>query len=165
MTERLIHRLLIAMAILWFAPVERASHVIAQEKSLAEMMTRIPAKSPAEAKASFELQHGFSLELVAAEPLVADPIDAAFDDRNRMYVVEMSDYPFLPAQRAQKYLDQRLESWSRIRLLTDTDGDGQMDKSTIFADKLRWAQSVCCSKGGVYVLAHSQPLFHDRHRR
>ncbi|MBS0203812.1 MAG: c-type cytochrome [Planctomycetes bacterium] len=125
----------------------------AEEKPLAELLPRIPPQAPEVAPKTFELQHGFSLELVAAEPLVADPIDAAFDEQNRMYVVEMSDYPFLPEQRVQKYKEQRPESWSRIRLLTDTNHDGQMDKSTVFADKLRWAQSVCCSKGGVYVLA------------
>jgi putative membrane-bound dehydrogenase-like protein len=123
------------------------------ERPLGELLPRIPPKSPEEAAKSFQLQHGFTLELVAAEPLVADPIDAAFDEQNRLYVVEMSDYPFLPEQRVQKYKDQRAESWSRIRLLSDTNGDGQMDKSVVFADKLRWAQSVCCSKGGVYVLS------------
>ena len=73
----------------------------AEEKPLAELLPRIPSKSPEEALKTFELQHGFTLELVAGEPLVADPIDAAFDERNRMYVVEMSDYPFLPEQRVQ----------------------------------------------------------------
>lgn len=130
-----------------------SSATTAEDKPLAELMPRIPSKTPEEALSTFKLQHGFSLELVAAEPLVADPIDAAFDERNRMYVVEMSDYPFLPEQRVQKYKDQRAESWSRIRLLTDTNGDGTMDQSSVFADKLRWAQSVCCAKGGVYVLA------------
>ena len=125
----------------------------AQEKTLAELLPRIPAKSPEEAIQTFELQNGFTLELVASEPLIANPIDAAFDESNRMYVVEMCDYPFLPDQREQKYRDQRAESWSRIRLLTDTDRDGRYDRSVVFADKLRWAQSVCCSKGGVYVLA------------
>ncbi len=131
----------------------------ANSKGLAELMQRIPGKSPEEELKTFKLQHGFTLELVAAEPDVVDPIDAAFDERGRMYVVEMSDYPFLPEQRAQKYKDQRAESWSRIRLLTDSNGDGRMDKSIVFADKLRWAQSVCCSKGGVYVLASGSLFF------
>ena len=130
-----------------------------QEKPLAEAMTRIPGKTPDEELKTFKLQHGFTLELVAAEPDVVDPIDAAFDERGRMYVVEMSDYPFLPEQRVQKYKDQRAESWSRVRLLTDRDGDGRMDHSVVFADKLRWAQSVCCSKGGVYVLASGSLFF------
>ena len=136
-----------------------ASTLVAQEKPLAELMTRIPGKTPEEELKTFKLQHGFTLELVAAEPDVVDPIDAAFDERGRMYVVEMSDYPFLPEQRVQKYKDQRAETWSRIRLLTDKDGDGRMDHSVVFADKLRWGQSVCCSKGGVYVLASGSLFF------
>ncbi len=143
----------------WFAP----SLVIAQDTAatpgLAEQMPRIPGKTPEEELKTFKLQHGFTLELVAAEPDVVDPIDAAFDERGRMYVVEMSDYPFLPEQRAQEYKDQRPETWSSIRLLTDKDGDGRMDHSVVFADKLRWAQSVCCSKGGVYVLASGSLFF------
>src|SRR5690606_24539517 len=127
--------------------------VQAEDKPLAELLPRIPSKPPEEALQTFQLQRGFSLERVASEPLVADPIDAAFDERNRMYVVEMSDYPFLPEQRSEQYKRQRAESYSRIRLLSDTDGDGRMDQSVVFADKLRWAQSVCCSRGGVYVLA------------
>lgn len=153
MTARPMNWTLVAVALIVGAMLPTSAMFAAEPKPLAEQMPRIPAKSPEQALQSFELQNGFTLELVASEPQVANPIDAAFDDRNRMYVVEMCDYPFLPEQRVQKYKDQRAESWSRIRLLADTDGDGRMDQSTIFADKLRWAQSVCCAKGGVYVLA------------
>ena len=130
-----------------------AGTVLADERNLFEQMPRIPPKSPAEALKSFKLERGFSMELVAAEPDVTDPIDAAFDERGRMFVVEMNDYPFLPEQRVQKYKDQRPETWGRIRLLTDIDNDGRMDKSVVFADQLRWPQSVCCSHGGAYVIA------------
>ena len=131
----------------------------ADEPNLAEQMPRIPARSPAEALKSFQLQRGFSLQLVASEPVVTDPIDAAFDDQGRMFVVEMNDYPFLPEQRVQKYQDQRPETWGRIRLLTDSDHDGRMDHGVVFADNLRWPQSVCCARGGVYVIAPPHLLF------
>ena len=143
---RLVHSLIVIMTVF-------CSELSAEEKSLAELMPRIPSKSVTEALESFKLQHGFSMQLVASEPDVVDPIDAAFDARGRMYVVEMNDYPFLPEQRVQKYRDQRSESWGRVRLLTDTDGDGRMDKSVVFADKLRWPQSVCCSQGGVFIIS------------
>ena len=130
-----------------------ASTLHGEEKNLAELMPRIPSKSPADALKSFKLERGFGMELVASEPNVTDPIDAAFDEDGRMFVVEMNDYPFLPEQRVQKYKDQRPETWGRIRLLTDTDNDGLMDKSVVFADKLRWPQSVCCARGGIYVIS------------
>ncbi len=135
------------------ALVLMAGAVQGEEKSLAELMPRIPFKSPTEALKSFKLERGFGMELVASEPDVTDPIDAAFDEDGRMFVVEMNDYPFLPDQRVQKYKDQRPETWGRIRLLTDTDNDGRMDKSIVFADRLRWPQSVCCARGGIYVIS------------
>ncbi len=147
-------RVAIVSALLVFA-----AGVSAAEKDLAEQMPRIPPKTPDEALASFKLERGFSMQLVACEPDVTDPIDAAFDEQGRMFVVEMNDYPFLPEQRVQKYLDQRAETWGKIRLLTDTDNDGRMDKSVVFADRLRWPQSVCCSKSGVYVIAPPHLLF------
>lgn len=130
-----------------------ASGLSAEEKSLAEQLPRIPPQSPQEAQATFEIQRGFRLELVAAEPDVVDPIDAAFDEDGRMYVVEMRDYPFQPQQRAAKYVARQPELFGSIRLLEDADGDGKMDRSVVFADKLRWPQSVCCYRGGVFVLA------------
>jgi len=125
----------------------------AEPDSLAASLPRIAPHAPAEALSTFRLQQGFSLELVAHEPDVADPIDAAFDADGRMYVVEMRDYPFLPEQRPEKYVARQPERFGSIRLLEDTDGDGRMDKSTVFADRLTWPQSVCCYKGGVFVIA------------
>lgn len=125
----------------------------ADAPNLAEQLPRIPPHKPADALSTFRLQQGFSLELVASEPEVVDPIDAAFDADGRMYVVEMRDYPFLQAQRPEKYLKRQPERSGTVRLLEDTDGDGRMDKSTVFADRLVWPQSVCCYDGGIFVIA------------
>lgn len=125
----------------------------AEPDSLAAQLPRIAPHEPSETLSTFRLQQGFSLELVAQEPAVADPIDAAFDADGRMYVVEMRDYPFLPEQRPDKYVERQPERFGSIRLLEDTNGDGRMDKSTVFADRLTWPQSVCCYKGGVFVIA------------
>lgn len=129
------------------------------EKPLDQLLTRIPGKSVDEAMKSFAVQRGFHLEVVAAEPDVVDPIDAAFDENGRMYVVEMHDYPFLPEQRPEKDRQREPQTWGRIRLLEDVNDDGRMDRSTIFADELRWPQSVCCYDGGVFVISTPHLLY------
>ena len=48
------------------------------------LLPRVPPKSPAEALASFEVATGFRIELVAAEPLVVDPVAMAFDEQGRL---------------------------------------------------------------------------------
>jgi len=136
-----------------FAGSIQAQGKLPDEKPLEKLLPRIAAKTLDEALQAITVQNGFHLEVVAAEPDVTDPIDVAFDERGRMYVVEMHDYPFLPEQRPQKYKDRESETWGRIRLLEDRDDDGKMDHSTIFADKLRWPQSVCCYDGGVFVIS------------
>jgi putative membrane-bound dehydrogenase-like protein len=85
------------------------------------------------------------MELVAAEPLVASPVAAAFDEDGNLFVCEMRDYPYKPGAGKQPL--------GRIRLLRDTDGDGVFDTSTVFADNLLWAAGVVPWKGGVFVAA------------
>ena len=118
-----------------------------------EDLPRIPATEPQDTIGTFRLSGGFELELVAAEPLVSDPVDACFDEHGRMYVAEMHGYPFShePTKLNPKgggKLDAGI-----IRMLEDTDGDGRMDRSVVFVDKISWPTSVCCYDGGVFVTA------------
>lgn len=98
--------------------------------------------APEDAVKTFTTRPGFNIELVAAEPLVADPMAMDFDENGVMYVVEMRYYPFI---------DTTGEKLSRIKRLVDTDGDGEFDQSTIFVDKLRFPTAVICYDGGVFV--------------
>jgi len=91
------------------------------------------------ALASFQVMEGFRVELVAAEPLVQDPVAMEVDERGRLYVVEMPGYP----------LD--LSRSGRIKLLKDTNGDGYPDKSVIFADSLTLPNGIMRWKKGVIV--------------
>src|SRR5580704_3587009 len=122
-------------------------------KSLADELPRIPPVEPAKSLATFQVEHGFRLELVAAEPLIASPVDACFDENGRMYVAEMRDYPFSWEPTKLNPKGGGKKHAGTVRLLEDTDGDGKFDKSTIFADKIDWPTSVCCYRGGVFVLA------------
>ena len=92
------------------------------------------------------------VELVAAEPLVFDPVAIAFDHRGRMFVAEYRDYPTGP----EKETDLPL---SRIVMLEDTDHDGRMDRRTVFADHLNFVHSLMAYKGGILVAPHDRILF------
>lgn len=114
----------------------------------ADGFPRVPPTPPEKAEATFQTLHGFRMELIAAEPLVASPVDLAYDEDGRAYVVEMRDYPYPEEKNAEPKVFP-----GTVRLLQDTDGDGKFDKSTVFADQLAWPTSVCCYKGGVFVAA------------
>lgn len=75
----------------------------------------------------------------------------AWDENGGIYVAEMLDYPFDP--------EEGEEPRSRIRFLEDTDGDGVVDESTIFADKLLQVTSVLPWNGGILATAAPQILF------
>jgi len=109
---------------------------------------RVAPTPPEKAEGTFEVLHGFRMELIAAEPLVASPVDLAYDEDGRAYVVEMRDYPFPEEKNAAPS-----EFPGTVRLLEDGNGDGKFDKATMFADQLAWPTSVCCYRGGVFVAA------------
>lgn len=92
--------------------------------------------------ALFQIKPGFRIELVAAEPMVESPVALAFDERGRLFVAEMRDYP-----------DRRGEHplVGRIRMLEDTNGSGTYNSSTIYADDLAWPSALACYGGGVFV--------------
>lgn len=123
------------------------------EKSLKEELPRIPAVPYDKTMATFVLQQGFKLEMVAHEPDVMDPVDACFDENGRMYVAEMRDYPYSPEPRPMCPEGRGREKAASVRLLEDTDADGVFDRSTLFADKLEWVTSVACYRGGIFVAA------------
>ncbi|WP_417389817.1 PVC-type heme-binding CxxCH protein [Gimesia sp.] len=103
-------------------------------------MPRILPRSPEEALKSFKIHPDFEIQLVAAEPLVRDPVAMCFDARGRAYVVEMPEYN-----------DANQEGYSSVKLLEDTDGDGRFDKSYPFLSGLTLPTAVFCYKGGVFV--------------
>src|SRR5712671_8112954 len=103
-------------------------------------LPRVPPTEPKDAIKTFTVKEGFKIELAAAEPLVVDPVAMAFDEQGRLFVVEMRDYS-----------ERREERLGRIRMLTDTDGDGKFDKATIYADNLPWPTAVICWNGGIFV--------------
>lgn len=122
-------------------------------KVTAKDMPRIPHTEADEALKTFRLAAGFQLEVVATEPLVSDPVAACFDEFGRMFVAEMHGYPFSQEPTRLNPSGGGKKDAGIIRLLEDTNGDGRMDSSVVFADQLSWPTSVCCYNGGIFVLA------------
>jgi putative membrane-bound dehydrogenase-like protein len=120
----------------------------AGDDDLADQLPRLKPTEPAEAIATFRVHEGFRLDLVAAEPLVTDPVAACFDEHGRLYVVEMRGYPYpedVPT--------------GRVVRLEDRDGDGRFDASTVFLDGLSWPTGVVPYRGGVFVAVAPDILY------
>lgn len=113
-----------------------------------------PPKRPEESARDMRAAAGWQVSLVAAEPLVQDPVFVDWDEHGRMWVVEMGDYPFAPGEKTKdgsvgqaKVSD--LQS-GRIKILTDEDGDGVYDKAVTFLDGLLHPTGLAFWKGGVF---------------
>jgi glucose/arabinose dehydrogenase len=105
----------------------------------------VPLLSPEDEITTMHLQPGFHMEVVAAEPMVEHPVQISWDPDGRLYVVEMRGYmPNIPGE------GEDLPT-GRISLLEDTDGDGRMDKSTVYWDKLVMPRTVQAVRDGVLV--------------
>ncbi|MGB0952932.1 MAG: PVC-type heme-binding CxxCH protein [Planctomycetota bacterium] len=103
--------------------------------------------------ATFRLPAGYAIEAVAAEPLVGDPVDVAWDARGRMWVVEMTSL-----MRNADGSDE-LEPDCSIAILSDTDEDGVYDKREVFLDGLVLPRSVCFVPNGVVAILPPQIVF------
>ena len=82
----------------------------------------------------FELHPELRIELAAAEPQVIDPIEVRFDERGRMWVVEMHDYPNGPAEGER--------GTSLVKMLEDRDGDGYFETATTLIENLLFATGL-----------------------
>ena len=107
---------------------------------------RSEPQPPDAALRSLRVSEPFRVELVAAEPLVADPVNLAFGADGRLWVVEMGDYP--EGQRG-----------GRVKYLEDTDGDGRFDTATTFLSDLAFPTGVYPWRDGVLVSAAPDILF------
>ena len=104
-----------------------------------------PVHTPEQESARFTAQPGYRLELVAAEPLVQDPVAIEFDADGRMWVVEMRAYmPNLQGTGEDRPV-------GRIVVLDDTNDDGRMDTKTVFMDSLVMPRAVKVLSQGVLV--------------
>jgi putative heme-binding domain-containing protein len=108
-----------------------------------------PPLSPDEAMKKMVLPEGFSVELVAGEPDIVNPVAMTFDEQGRIWITESLEYPRLEGGTGR----------DRIKILEDTDGDGKADKFTIFAEGLNIPSGIAVGYGGVWVANAPDILF------
>lgn len=106
-------------------------------------------RDPRNALSTFSLADGFTIELIASEPLVEDPVAMEVDENGSIYVVEMHGYP----------LDK--SGTGIIKVLSDSDGDGRPDKSEIFADGLVLPTGIMRWKQGIVVIDTPDVLYFE----
>ena len=116
-----------------------------------ELPPPTPASSPGDELKAFKPAEGFAVNLFASEKLgVANPLTIRWDAKGRMYVACTWSYPHLKPGEIPN---------DKIIQLTDTDGDGQADRSTVFADGLNIPTGLETADGGVYVGQATDLLF------
>lgn len=86
--------------------------------------------SPLESKKKIQLPPGFTVELVASEPMIKDPVAMAWDGNGNLYVIQMNSF-MMDARGTDQY-----QPISQIVKLEDVNWGGIADRSTIFIDSL-----------------------------
>src|SRR6266849_975706 len=125
--------------LLWIGPV------LAQRD-----LTKIPDPDPELERQSFQVAEGFEVNLFAADPLLAKPIQMNFDAAGRLWVACSEAYPqIVPGQKPN----------DKIIILEDRAGKGRADLVTVFAEGLLIPTGVEPGDGGAYV-ADSTDLVH-----
>lgn len=104
-----------------------------------------PPKSPADELATFQLEPGLKIQLVAAEPMVQDPVVITFDEDGRLWVVEMRGFMTTIDGKEER------ERIGRVSVLEDTNGDGLMDVSKVYLDSLILPRALALVPGGALV--------------
>jgi mono/diheme cytochrome c family protein/glucose/arabinose dehydrogenase len=106
---------------------------------------KAPVLSPGDEQKTLVLPPGYRIELVASEPLVVDPIAIDFDADGRMWVLEMPGFMSGPGGANTR------DPINNVVVLEDTDGDGRVDKRTVFAEKLVLPRALKVLDSGVLV--------------
>lgn len=132
-----------------FAAVVVETPALAQRVPRGQDSPPGPALSPAEALKKMTVPEGFSVEIVAAEPDLVNPVAMTFDERGRIWVTESLEYPRREPGPGR----------DRVKILEDTDQDGRVDKTTIFLERLNIPSGIAVGYGGVWVANAPDILF------
>jgi mono/diheme cytochrome c family protein/glucose/arabinose dehydrogenase len=104
-----------------------------------------PVISPTQAIKMMQVEEGFEVKLVAAEPLVSTPVALTFDNRDRIWVVEMTGY--MPDTVGTGEDNPN----GKIVILEDKNNDGVADERKVFLDSLVLPRAICLIEDGILV--------------
>ncbi len=144
--------------------------ILRRVHEMSENTGKLGPFSPEDSLGLLTVPDGFTVELVAAEPLIRDPVKFALGADGCLWVVEMGDYPNgnpdATDSRGNNRADDRPDKqlWDgppggRIKRLTDTDGDGSYDEADTFLDGLTFPTGVFPWRDGVVVAAAPEIFF------
>lgn len=119
--------------------------VMAREEYAPKNIT-YKALTPAASIKTMEIPEGFKIQVVASEPMVQEPVSFAFDADGALYVCEWLTY------MQDEHGKNQLAPLSRVVKLVDTNGDGKMDKRTVFIDKVILPRNVLPLEDKVLVI-------------
>jgi putative heme-binding domain-containing protein len=112
-------------------------------------LKEIPPVDPEVERATFVLPEGFEVNLFAADPKIAKPIQMNFDPQGRLWLVSSEVYPHIvPGAPAT----------DKVLVLEDQNGDGASDATHVFAEGLLIPTGVAPGDGGCYVGASTELL-------
>jgi putative membrane-bound dehydrogenase-like protein len=136
--------------------------------------------TPEEAVKRMQVPEGFTVKLVACEPMIRQPLSVDFDERGRIWVLQYLQYPTPAGLKAVKQ-DQYLRTvWDRvpepppkgpkgldrITICFDPDENGRYQQSKDFVAGLNLATGFCVGRGGVFVVQPPYLLFYsDKNHR
>ena len=125
-----------------------------------------PPTPPEEAVKRFKVRSDVAIDLMAAEPVIEQPLYASWDSKGRMWVMQYRQYQFPAGLKIVSY-DQHLRAKfdkvplppprgekgaDKVTVLEDTDGDGSFDKHTDVITGLNIASAVITGRGRIWVL-------------
>lgn len=123
--------------------------------SIRKKFSSSPVLSTEESLKKMTVEKGFAIKLVASEPLVNSPVALTFDEKGRIWVVEMLSY--MPDTLGTGE-EQRT---GKIVILSDKNGDGIMDERKVFLDSLVLPRAICLIENGILVAEPPRLWFYE----
>ncbi len=160
------YRAIILRSIAWAGKRDSVDEFV--KKDELDSLTYPPGgpQRPADTLKNLEIHPDFKLTLVAAEPLINKPMNFDWAPDGSLWVAETPEYPngrrgMRPDYRGKEWKDrggidftpgkQDRAGLDKISRLTDSDGDGVMDKKEIFYEGLDLVTGFVFHKDGVIV--------------